>query len=288
MEKKATEEEALTNCSQIDQSSTLLTIHSKDEQQFLNNLLSKYKNISNNVWIGMSYINKTYRWRDGTETNFTNWSEESIRDGSDPCVELSLTTELLGEWFDVSCKKPALIVCQKKQDINLNSLKDVIENLTQILEKQNQEINSHKVSMSEFGKKNKELEDEINELKITTIPIGFLYTQLPNQSSPIELWRKTKWSEVTQQYSGLFFRAEGGGSEPFGTTQSANYSKISTIREWRYSSQLGQYTGPQFHEIKEGWSVNLSAWGFAGVLFYTTSAENRPRNTAIRIWKRIQ
>jgi hypothetical protein len=60
-------------------------------------------------------------------------------------------------------------------------------------------------------------QDEINNLKKNLsspgdIPIGFLYTQLPNQTSPVELWPNMKWTEVTQQYFGLFFRAEGGHS----------------------------------------------------------------------------
>ena len=42
-----------------------------------------------------------------------------------------------------------------------------------------------------YDKKNNEMQDEINVLKTTSIPIGFLYTQLPNQSSPIDLWPKT-------------------------------------------------------------------------------------------------
>ena len=294
MEKKATEEEAFTNCTQIDQSSTLLTIHSTDEQQFLNNLLTKYKNISNYVWIGMSYINKSYKWLDGTDTNFTNWSEDSVRDGTDPCVEMSLTTESMGKWFDVSCKRPALVVCQKKQDINLNSLKDVIENLTQVLEKQNQEIKSLK---TEHKESTKDMQDEINELKnelkMNVIPIGFLYIQLPNQSSPIELWPKTSWSEVTQQYAGLFFRVEGGGSDSFGQIQQANQSWISNINARGFTAKRSfsdnDLTDFGTGEMNEGqWHYRDDGYGLFEINFYTTKAEVRPKNTAIKIWKRIQ
>ena len=42
-----------------------------------------------------------------------------------------------------------------------------------------------------------------------------------------ELWSNTKWSEITSNYSGLFFRAEGGGSESFGKIQQANQTWIS-------------------------------------------------------------
>ena len=43
--KSGTEEEALHNCTQLDQSSSLLTIDSKEEQELINNLLEKYQNI---------------------------------------------------------------------------------------------------------------------------------------------------------------------------------------------------------------------------------------------------
>ena len=38
-----------------------------------------------------------------------------------------------------------------------------------------------------------------------------------------------QWTEVTKQYAGLFFRAEGSGSLPFGQTQPAKQSWITEI-----------------------------------------------------------
>ena len=90
IEKKATEEEALHNCSQIEQSSTLLTIHSKEEQEFLINWLKKYESLYPFVWIGMKYTDKVYKWMNGTDTNFTNWADDAVKDGLDPCVQMSL------------------------------------------------------------------------------------------------------------------------------------------------------------------------------------------------------
>ena len=277
----ATEEEALTNCTYLDRTSTLVTINSKEEQEFLINFLIKYNNITENVWIGMKYTNKSYRWTDGTDTNFTNWSEHSVRDGKEECIQMSLTSESLGKWMDENCKRTSLVVCQKKQDINVESLRNIIDGLTKSLEKQKTDLKNELLI---------ELKKELTDVHPALIPIGFLYTQLPNQSSPIELWPKTNWSEVTQQYSGLFFRAEGGGSEPFGRTQSANYSTISSISEASYGSDIIGHSAPWvIHEIKEGWSGWLSR-GFVldNFRLFTTSAENRPRNTAIKIWKRIQ
>ena len=120
MKIKGTEENAFNNCTQIEYNSTLLTIHSKDEQRFLNSLLINLKNISN-VWIGMSYNKQFYKWMDGTDTDFTNWSEDSVLNGTEPCVQMSLVSESLGKWMDVSCKEPALVVCQKEQGIKKNN-----------------------------------------------------------------------------------------------------------------------------------------------------------------------
>ena len=176
---------------------------------------------------------------------------------------MSLVKSSLGKWNDMSCKKTALVVCQKKQDINFN----VIMDLFKIQEK------------------------EIEILRNNSIPIGFLYTQLPNQSSPQQLWPNMKWSEVTQQYSGLFFRAEGGGAEKFGNIQQANQSWISNFEILRYDysqSSPGKFYPPIYNNSSPGSWTSLGA--NPGVLFdiyfYQTNSEVRPKNTAIKIWKR--
>ena len=168
----------MSACSQIDQDSSLVNIHSTEEQEFLNNLLHSYNEISPNAWLGMKYNNKSFGWLDGTKVNYTNWAEDSLRDGSEPCVQMSLGRANLGKWLDESCKRSAIIVCQKKQVFTLNTLREAV------------------VAM----------EDKMKVLELSTIPQGFLYTQLPGKSSPEQLWPHMNWTEVTEQYSGLFFR----------------------------------------------------------------------------------
>ena len=82
LDKKGTEVEALKTCAELDQSSIPITIHSKEEQEFINNLLKTHKNILNNVWIGMKYTDRVYKWMDGTDTNFANWAEDAVKDGT--------------------------------------------------------------------------------------------------------------------------------------------------------------------------------------------------------------
>jgi len=43
------------------------------------------------------------------------------------------------------------------------------------------------------------------------------------------------WKDVTSDYAGLFFRAEGGGSEAFGTLQNENFPSryIDQVHYWQ-------------------------------------------------------
>ena len=138
---------------------------------------------------------------------------------------------------------------------------------------------------------------EIQSLKTKSdslIPLGFLYTQYPLNLSPIELWPNMSWLEVTNKFANLFFRAEGPETEPFGTMQLANQSWISNII-------TGGYKPTSFDNYRvevENYPLNdrLGHWTklfknqafFDRIEFFTTDSEVRPKNTAIKIWKRIK
>ena len=207
------EEEAVKRCQTLDESSTLISIHSKDEQQFIDDITSKYHNISSSLWIGLNYGKDSFIWKDQSEMNYTNWSDEAAKTGEVKCVEMSLENERIGKWTDVSCKKTALTVCQKKQDFTFITLRNALVNLENELYKFKDELKS------------------LQNDKYATIPIGFLYTQFPDQSSPdvlylYNLWPNMKWTEVTQSYAGLFFRAEGGNSSSYGSLQLASAPRV--------------------------------------------------------------
>ena len=66
------------------------------------------------------------------------------------------------------------------------------------------------------------LEDARNHIKNieqNPVPIGFIYVQLPNQPEPKTLWPTVEWKSVSSDYSGHFFRVEGGNAAPFGQKQ---------------------------------------------------------------------
>ena len=59
-------------------------------------------------------------------------------------------------------------------------------------------------------------QSRLDNLEQASLPMGFIYIEIPDQSSPQQLWPSLQWTEVTQQYVGLFYGAEGSGSRRFG------------------------------------------------------------------------
>ena len=199
---------------------------------------------------------------------YENWDENAIKDGNDKCVQLSLSQNNLGEWTD-NCNKKYLIACQKKQ-----SSKNVLQ----------QQINNLTNNVNNLGKQVESFHQDI-------IPINFLYTQLPNQSLPEQIWPQFQWKDVTQQYSGLFFRAEGEGSEKFGTIQSSNQSWISNSITYGCKLNEGGHDCVSGYGVmkKNQWSDNVNVNHYSHYLhFFTTDGEVRPKNTAIKIWIRVK
>lgn len=148
-------------------------------------------------------------------------------------------------------------------------------------------------------------------------PVDEVYTQYPNQQDPNTLYGDLSvWTEITSNYAGLFFRAEGGNSEAFGTTQNEELPNVSAsqvaFRDTSDGNQLmedSQYTQSQKDNsalYNKGRSLDWS--GSHGSLSMTSKSSYKlnelaldlsrsspiykdgghvtPVNTAIRIWKR--
>ena len=119
----------------------------------------------------------------------------------------------------------------------------------------------------------------------------YIYTQLPNQPEPKALWSTVLWKEVTSEYAGLFFRAEGSGSASFGELQNANVpsSYINSVSSGGSNSGHRQIKLPS-----EGWSNFVYSGSNTdsndvNLRFHVSqnTVEVRPINKAVRIWKRI-
>jgi len=100
------------------------------------------------------------------------------------------------------------------------------------------------------------------------------------------------WIEITSEYAGLFFRVLGGGSEHFGVMQEENSPKLVEVNSqkirgasrYHISINTNNYWS---NPIESGASVGKDN-DWTHLSFKVSSGEVRPRNKAMRIWKRTK
>ena len=129
-----------------------------------------------------------------------------------------------------------------------------------------------------------------------TLPVGTVYVQYPDQSEPASIFGGT-WSNISSQYAGRFFRAEGGNAVAFGSGQAEGLPYM--VHEHTYFA-VGRYG-------MNGTNISTPAWGSGdrakgsayayinttnykdvyGSGLYGKSTHVTPENMTIRIWKRI-
>jgi len=244
-------------------------------------------NADDNVWIGVKRNPGTRRliWEDNQNHSYTNWDvSDKISIGSD-CVEMQRETPLArdkrrGFWKSVPCRDRNLILCSSVpsvyQPINRPSTKpwpDVKQPISKPY------LNDRSLN---------------NEQTVESVPYGFIYFQLPAQSEPRIIWPNHNWEEVSRLYSGLFFRVEGSGAENFGVTQNESSPRLFHIQHKKKDTTRG------FHdeEITLPGDGNWSEYIYSGdrdyerhdaryLRFRMTNDEVRPKNQAIRVWKRV-
>ena len=130
------------------------------------------------------------------------------------------------------------------------------------------------------------------------IPIGYIYPQLPHQSSPQQLWPSFNWSDISSQYSDHFFRVVVQPSQPSEdviSNSSLSYPLIQLQTMNHFNSQSHSSSDNPLNRIdipSDGqWTRCVLSGSYGGVWvglrLHFTSTEVRPINTAIRLWKRI-
>lgn len=145
---------------------------------------------------------------------------------------------------------------------------------------------------------------------IDPVPVGFVYVQLPEEKSPETLWPSLKWADISNSYSGVFFRVLGGESEPIGVVQSSFAPSIDSIEyddclENAPSDPNSCYRkGPKntadLGSAVDGWTDKVTTAHFyssdysgkqvswtSSVRFHSTQGEVRPQNMAVKVWQRI-
>ena len=138
--------------------------------------------------------------------------------------------------------------------------------------------------------------DPAGEGKLHGRPIGFTYVQLPKDRAPGELWPSMTWTDISSEYEGVFFRVVGGGAGGFGVVQLENAPRLEMV-----------HTGNEKHKIQKihhdltnnvsipvtGWSDGVRTGDLSSIenAFYinfkhTDTAEVRPKNMAVKVYKR--
>uniref|UniRef100_A0A3B4ZEI7 Lymphocyte antigen 75-like n=1 Tax=Stegastes partitus TaxID=144197 RepID=A0A3B4ZEI7_9TELE len=106
-------EQAKTICQKID--AKLLTINSKEENDFLAKYMADNPLITNRVWLGIDLDTqgKPLSWLDGSALAFTNWkSEDQLNKKSEPQCAVMMAADN-GTWSLVSCKSSySRVVCK--------------------------------------------------------------------------------------------------------------------------------------------------------------------------------
>ena len=128
---------------------------------------------------------------------------------------------------------------------------------------------------------------------IVVAPVGTIYVQFAGQSAPADLYGGI-WENISAQFSGQFFRAEGGNAAAFGEAQGDGAPNILGNVGPGYANGYGAMSGA-FYGTGEtiGTGGDPHSGYFANMNFSAYNSNNkyslgefRPSNSTIRIWKR--
>ncbi|GIY21763.1 c-type mannose receptor 2 [Caerostris extrusa] len=111
------------------ESATLASVHSQEQQEFLTDLTLE---IENDAWIGLQnmFRGTLFQWVDDSALDYVNWdvNEPSISNDDEDtdlyytssyersCVEINYGRDNMGKWNDVSCQQNNAYICQKQKD----------------------------------------------------------------------------------------------------------------------------------------------------------------------------
>ncbi|XP_054158976.1 uncharacterized protein LOC128957266 [Oppia nitens] len=237
-------------------SGSLVEIKFPIDQLAIVSMLRSYTNLSDDIWLGGKFQPDTnkYQWiSDNSPVGYTNWQQGSPKNLPDHCIGMSVEPTVYGQWSDVRCQKKSMVMCQKIQSWSMA-----------------------------------DMQHRLMTIETNPVPLGFIYVQLPNQQPPSEIWPWIAWQDISPEYAGLFFRTLGSGSEPFGKVQSDNSPRLDSISS-QHSYQIAWGSMPIAADGQ--WSKHIYTGDSYGksessLAFHTTGGEVRPRNVAIKIWKR--
>lgn len=126
----------------------------------------------------------------------------------------------------------------------------------------------------------------------TLPPIGYVYTQGPDDMSPEDLWPTVTWENVSSEEAGSFRRYEGGAASAFGAGQQLD-AFMEHYHEMYYQNiSAGGSSGGLAIANNPALNTNLSAGNSiraatnAGSGAPRVASETRPVNYTVRKWRR--
>ena len=130
---------------------------------------------------------------------------------------------------------------------------------------------------------------EVKRMKDNVVPIGFVYVQLFGQPDPVKIWPNMEWHNISGEYAGLFFRAEGGQARGFGQVQEQQSPALEFYTGYCYESSAYN----MWHRLGDGDRDRFLYTGGGdgnnwGIKMRPSPDELRPRNSTMRIWKRVR
>ncbi len=164
-------DEAKNSCLQLDNASSILTIDSKEEQEFISQFLFKTNGILDNIWLGMKRNNNLFKWTDGSELSFTNSAKGNPSNKTEQnCVQMITDSSPIGQWAHQPCNKTGLVVCQKTPTVTISFLhKKLLETSKKLIETQEvlsdtrRQLNKTREESNEFRIQLRESREKSNE-----------------------------------------------------------------------------------------------------------------------------
>ena len=306
-------------------SSRLVTLQSAAEQAAIDTYLTRLeKNLSlaipQYLWLDGSdrqydqklnstYNSSAFNWEGSEEENstiltpltFTNWAPGQPVKPNTTYLHLAFPTCIqmhayFRTWSNENCSSPNAVFCTRPQHWSLEKVQEVVEELQGTVQQ-----------LQEVNKKIKEtislMQGEIENLNKNPVPIGFIYVQLPKEQSPQEIWASAglTWTDISDSFNSTFFRVVGSQAEEFGEVQEEFLPYIDQVSHFCQGGNNRANNSPNCSYVTQaklprggGWSEDLyTAKKFKGlgeengsISFHFSGGEVRPKNMAVRVWKR--
>ena len=263
--------DALALCKAFDSGSHFAIIRSEAQQKFLSQLLFNQNKLVDNVWIDAKWDKNQFKWSDSSQMTYSAWNKGEPKNLTNhDCVEMISDSTPPGLWGDKPCTVKNVALCEK---IQIWSNRQLVERI----------LNTERL---------------INDLA-HPVPVGYIHMQLYNQAEPKDIWPNFEWKDISSDYAGLFFRVHGGGSANFGLIQDENIPQITKLlHEYvpeavsdsskHFQITLDKNISDLYYKAKVPGDNFYQQFHFEGMRVVKSFGEIRPRNQAIKIWKRIK